>query len=223
MAFSNFDPKLFLTSLIVTILSITLHEFGHAIAADKLGDPTPRRQGRVTLWPDKHFDIAGFIMIILTSLAGRGLGWGKPVEFNPRNLRNYRRDVLIIAIAGPIMNLLLALVFGLILRVIYLMPNAESILDGDGPMGLTTWGLFLYMFVWRNLGLMLFNLIPIHPLDGSKILGSLLPPKHAEAYDRLVQPYGWTVILIAAYMFPGAIGSLLSPAINQMSRLIIGF
>ncbi len=217
----HFDPKSFLVSLIVVILSIALHEFGHAISADKLGDPTPRRQGRVTLWPDKHFDIAGFIMILLTSIAGRGIGWGKPVEVNPRNFRNPRRDMFIVAIAGPLMNLLLAMIFGLILRVIFMSKNIGFLYTPDLEQ-YSTIGMFLSYFVDINLGLMFFNLIPIHPLDGSKLLGSLLPPAQAVAYDRTVGPYGYMIIVVFAFAFPGEIGRLIGPAIDKVGSLIVG-
>ena len=213
----QFEPKSFLVSMIVVILSIALHEFGHAISADKLGDPTPRRQGRVTLWPDKHFDIAGFVMIILTSIAGRGIGWGKPVEVNPRNFRNPRRDMFIVAICGPLMNLLLAMIFGLILRVIIMTHQAGSLYTPDAA-DYSTLGMFLMYFVDINLALMFFNLIPVHPLDGSKLLGSLLPPAQAAAYDRTVGPYGYMIIVFFAFAFPGAISHLIYPAVDNVWR-----
>src|SRR5579862_4347093 len=99
------DPEAFVVQLVVIVLSIALHEFGHAISADRLGDDTPRRQGRVTLWPDKHFDPIGFIMILVTLNIGRGLGWGKPVMVDFYKLRLPRRDMLLVAVCGPLMNL----------------------------------------------------------------------------------------------------------------------
>ena len=103
--FTNIDIPLIIVSIVVTVLSISLHEFGHAISADKLGDDTPRREGRITLWPDKHFDPFGFFMIVFTSFGGRGLGWGKPVMVQPRHFRRPRRDMVVVAVCGPVMNL----------------------------------------------------------------------------------------------------------------------
>src|SRR5947207_5553335 len=93
----NFDPHRFLVNLLVVILSITVHEFAHALAADRIGDDTPRRQGRLTLLPTEHFDPLGFLMIVFTSISGMGMGWGKPVEVNPARFRHPRRDMIIIA------------------------------------------------------------------------------------------------------------------------------
>ena len=168
---STVDWQKYLIQVIVIILSITLHEFGHAISADRLGDSTPRREGRVTLWPDKHFDPLGLIMILWTSLGGTGLGWGKPVMVNPNNFKHPRRDMMIVAGFGPLMNLLLAIVFGLVLRGA-VMVHPDSAYDW---MEHTVSGTFVFSFVWLNLLLMFFNLIPMHPLDGGKLLSNVLP------------------------------------------------
>ena len=209
--FSHFDPRVFLVSLIVTVLSISLHEFGHAISADKCGDPTPRREGRITLWPDKHFDPVGFLMIMITSIAGRGIGWGKPVMVRPSNFGNPRRDMVIVAACGPVMNLLLAIVFGIVLRVMVATNHANLLVQHNVPIGSTTTaydlltvpGLFLVMFVLRNLGLMFFNLIPIHPLDGSKIMGGFLPVNLSIQYDRFMGQFGPLLLMLVCFMSPG--------------------
>jgi Zn-dependent protease len=211
---SGFDLQSFLIGLIVIIISISLHEFGHAISADRLGDDTPRRQGRVTLWPDKHFDPVGFIMIIFTLLAGFGLGWGKPVMVNPGNFRHPRRDMVIVAAFGPLMNLLLALFFGLILRFAYATGHTDW-------LGQTS-GAFVFQFLLTNLGLMFFNLIPVHPLDGSKILSGLLPLDQAIRYDRFVGQYGPLVLIVLAFSGGRIIGQVISPAVIHTARLIIG-
>ena len=226
--FANFDLTVFIVSLIVTVLSITLHEFGHAISADKLGDDTPRREGRITLWPDKHFDPYGLFMIIFTSIAGFGLGWGKPVMVNPRHFRWPRRDMVIVAACGPVMNLALALFFGLILRAVYMTHHESWIYRPDAELSRTFYGqytlpgLFLLMFVTRNLGLMFFNLIPIHPLDGSKILSGLLPINLSIEFDRFVGQYG-PLLLLGLCFFGGPIlGQIVSPVVESAFKVIVG-
>ena len=225
---ASFDLIQFVVSLVVTVLSITLHEFGHAISADKLGDDTPRREGRITLWPDKHFDPFGFFMIMFTSIYGRGIGWGKPVMVQPRNFRNPRRDMVIVAVCGPVMNLALALFFGLIFRAILMAHHIDWIFnlkaDEYAPMSAqyTLMGLFLYMFVTRNLSLMFFNLIPVHPLDGSKILSGLLPVNMAINYDRFIGQYGPLLLLGICFLGPQLIGQIIGPAVFAAFRLIVG-
>ena len=225
---ANFDLIVFIVSLVVTVLSITLHEFGHAISADKLGDDTPRREGRITLWPDKHFDPFGFFMIMFTSIYGRGLGWGKPVMVQPRHFRNPRRDMVIVAVCGPVMNLALALFFGLIFRAVLMTHHANWIFNPNADENSTYYGqftlpgLFLYMFVTRNLGLMFFNLIPVHPLDGSKILSGLLPINMALNYDRFIGQYGPLLLLGLCFLGPQLIGQVVGPAVNAAFDLIVG-
>ena len=219
--FSNFDPKRFIISLVVVVLSIALHEFGHAISADRLGDDTPRRQGRVTLWPDKHFDAFGFILIVITSLTGFGIGYGKPVMVNTRGLKHPHRDMMIIAAFGPLMNLLLAVVFGLILRFAFMTGHTAWMYDAD-TNGYSILGLFANAFLFRNLALMFFNLIPIYPLDGSKILSGLLPARQANAYDAFMSQYGFMILMVLVFMGTGILGRVLSPAITTTARLITG-
>lgn len=223
----GFDLELFLVSLIVIIISIALHEFGHAISADRLGDPTPRRDGRVTLWPDKHFDPIGFIMILMTTWFGFGIGWGKPVMVDDRYFRHPRRDMLIVSAFGPFMNLLLALFFGLILRLLISTGNVEMLIDPNSDAmtlfgQLTTTGKFLFSFVTINLSLMFFNLLPIHPLDGGKILSSLLPERTAAQYDRFMWQWGPIILLVAIMSGTGVIGMLIGPMIRKSFDLILG-
>ena len=205
----NFDPKAFLVTIIVLILSIALHEFGHAFSADRLGDDTPRRQGRITLWPDKHFEPVGFIMMVVTVLFGFGLGWGKPVQVNDRNFRHPSRDMIIVTICGPLMNLLLAVIAALILRFSI---NATW-LAGTGEQ-------FVTAFLEINLALMFFNLIPIPPLDGSKVLYGLLPFDIAVRYERFMGQFGLVLLLLV--LFTGVIGRIIGPAMLQTAALLVG-
>ncbi|HZO91649.1 MAG TPA: site-2 protease family protein [Chthonomonadaceae bacterium] len=212
--FHNFEPRQFIIGLVVLIVSIALHEFGHAFSADRLGDATPRRDGRVTLWPDKHFEPFGFIMIVFTMLAGFGIGWGKPVMINPRNFKNPRRDDIIVTACGPLMNLLIALVFGLILRMAIAADN-EALLH-------SLFGEFAQEFLIVNLALMFFNLIPIYPLDGSHILRGLLPTNLAVPYSRFMMQWGPIVLLLVCFSGSGILSTVVGPAVSSSVSLILG-
>ena len=208
---SHFDLHQFIISIVVLVCSISLHEFGHAISADYLGDPGPRREGRITLWPDKHFDPIGFTMLIVTSLTGFGIAWGRPVMVNPRYFKHPNRDMMIVTACGPLMNLLLALAFGLPLRFILERGGLEE-------------GSLVFQFLMRavliNLSLMFFNLIPIPPLDGSKILFGLLPFNLATQYERFMGQYGmWLLILL---LVTGGSSYIISPAVMHSMNLIVG-
>ncbi len=216
--FQHIDMERIIISLIVIILSITLHEFGHAFSADYLGDPTPRKEGRVNLWPDKHFDPLGFCMILFTSFAGMGIGWGKPVMVNPRYFRNPRRDMVIVTVCGPLMNLLLALVFGLAIRFIVLSGHDAWIFADNGSVN--TAGLFLERFLLINLGLMFFNLIPVPPLDGSKIFAGLAPADLAYKYERFVGMYGPFILMVL--IFTHSVSYIIGPALYKTAALISG-
>jgi Zn-dependent protease len=220
--FDSIDPRAFLVSLIVIILSITLHEFGHAISADRLGDDTPRRQGRITLWPDKHFDLVGFLFMIFTLLSGHGMGWGKPVQVDTRRLRHPRRDMLIVAACGPLMNLILATIAGLILRVSIGTNHMDWLMSDTARNGSSLAGEFLFQCLSINLSLMFFNLIPVHPLDGSKILSSLLPIHQAINFDRMVGMYGPIALMVICWMRPGIIWMIIGPAVSSTAHLLAG-
>ncbi len=208
---SHFNLQAFVISIVVLVCSIALHEFGHAISADYLGDPGPRREGRITLWPDKHFDALGFTMLIITSIVGFGIAWGKPVMVNPRYFKKPNRDMMIVTACGPLMNLLLALAFGLPLR--FMIQNG---MVQDGSLVLK----FFEAFVWINLSLMFFNLIPIPPLDGSKILFGLLPFDLAVQYERFMGQYGtWLIIIL---LMTRATSYIITPAVFYAASLIVG-
>lgn len=208
---SHFELHHFIISIVVLVCSISLHEFGHAISADYLGDPGPRQDGRITLWPDKHFDPLGFTMLIVTSIVGFGIAWGKPVMVNTRYFKHPNRDMMIVTACGPLMNLLLALLFGIPLR--FLISNAGWT---DGQLGYE----FFFAFVRINLGLMFFNMIPIVPLDGSKILYGLLPYRMANQYQSFMAQY--SQILLAILVFTGAAGYLIGPAVLESLGLLLG-
>lgn len=155
------NPVAFFAQAVALIIGITVHEFSHAFAATLQGDPTPQRQGRLTLNPLKHLDPLGTIFLLVA-----GFGWGKPVQFDPRFLKNPRLGPVIVGLAGPAANLLLVVVFGILLRVLAL----SGVITPESGV-FTLFSALLLM----NLVLLVFNLIPIPPLDGSKLLLALLP------------------------------------------------
>jgi len=198
------NPLVFLLSAVALLVAITIHEFAHAYAADKLGDPTPRLMGRLTLNPLAHLDPIGTILLLFI-----GFGWGKPVLFDPYNLKNPRRDAAIIALAGPFSNLLLASVFSIILRV---WSSPVSSLSVYSPI--------LTPFIYYNVLLAIFNLIPIHPLDGGKILVGLLPSDIGHTFDRFMQRNGMWVLLLLIFPIFGGV-SVITSVISPIVRLLL--
>jgi Zn-dependent protease len=158
------DPESIAMRLGILFGSIALHEFGHAKSADSAGDPTPRAYGRVTLNPLAHFDPLGAMMIVVTSLTGFGIGWGRPVLTNPSKMQNPRWDSFMSVLWGPLTNVIIAVVFALIFRFITR--------DGIPPTFAVE---FCLTAVVLNVSLALFNLIPLGPLDGHWLLGLLMP------------------------------------------------
>lgn len=196
------DPLVFLVVFPGLLLSITIHEFAHAFMADKLGDPTPRVQGRLTLDPRAHLELLGVAMIFFTRF-----GWGKPVQYDPYNLKEPRRDTALIAIAGPITNLIIATVLAMILK----LGLAPAIWLAEA------FGLILYI----NIILAMFNLIPVFPLDGSKILMSIIPPAQAIEYENFMEKYG--ILVLIALIMPWNGLSPASRLIMPVVNLIAGF
>lgn len=191
----------------VLLISLTIHEAAHAWSADKLGDPTARMLGRVSLNPLVHIDWIGTVLLPLIAIySGLPLiGWAKPVPVNTRNLRKPRRDFMFIAAAGPISNLLQAVVWAIALRM--LSVNADHVaLD------------FLRSAVFINLLLAFFNLIPVPPLDGGNVMLGLLPPRLAVPYSQLRQ-YGFLVLY--ALMFTGVASALIMPPTIFFLRILL--
>lgn len=199
------NPLLFSMVAAVLVLAITVHEFAHAWMADRLGDPTPRHQDRVTLNPLAHLDPIGTLAILLI-----GFGWGKPVMFDPYNLKNPTRDAALIALAGPASNLLLALILAI------LTPILGSIL----PIPAVAINAFGQLAIYFNVMLAIFNLVPIHPLDGGKIAVALLPKQLALEYDDFMRRYGIIVLLLLIFPFGGqsAISALILPVITFVAN-----
>lgn len=190
-------------------MSVVLHELSHGYAAVALGDPTPRIQGRLTLNPLKHLDPVGSVLVpIITSLFGFTFGWAKPVQWNPYNLKNPRSGEVIIAAAGPACNLLIAIIFGLLIRL--------SELPNFLPFSTSFIQISSYV-VLINIVLTLFNLVPLPPLDGSHILFSLLPPRLANV-RMVIERYSIFFLLIALFV----IWPLVSPLIYVLFHALTG-
>jgi Zn-dependent protease len=208
--FGQFDITEFIIKMAVLVLAITIHEFAHAITADRLGDPTPRSQGRISLLPPDHLDPVGTLMMVLSSIAGVGIGWGKPVMVNPRNFRNPIRDQAIVSAAGPASNILQAAAFAAIIRYTGALSPASSL------------EMLLQMGVMINLSLAFFNLIPLMPLDGSWILMAVLPRDLAARYHDWMVAYGALVFLGLVLLAPQVIWSLIGPPVAFMAQLLLG-
>lgn len=220
----EFDPTAFIIRMAVLILAITIHEFAHAFSADRLGDPTPRRQGRISLLPPDHLDPVGTIMMVLSSLTGFGIGWGKPVMVNPMNFRNPLRDHALVSVAGPVSNLLQASVFAVLLRSSGAITPDMRLYDvflmtGHGASPVVS---LLFMGVIINLSLAFFNLVPLAPLDGSWIMMAILPRDLSIRYTEWMMRYGQMVFLLLVLMAPGVLSSLISPPMWATARILLG-
>lgn len=177
--------------IIAILLALTIHEWAHAYAAWKLGDPTAKYEGRLTLNPIAHLDPMGTILFLLV-----GFGWGKPVPVDPRFFRHPKRDMAIVALAGPLSNLVLAFVG----EIATLLVGIFAVDPTSGIMMFISE--FLQIFMILNLSLMAFNLLPIAPLDGSKILLPFIPRRYEWDYERFMQygPYVLLFLLVAERM-----------------------
>ncbi len=199
--FSN--PLLFIVYIIALLVAITIHEFSHAYVADRLGDPTPRLAGRLKLNPFVHIDLFGMIFLFIF-----GFGWGKPVTFDPYNLKDPRKDAALISLAGPISNFILATGLSILLRLFIFLgfPLTSTI----GPI--------VAVFIQLNVVLGVFNLLPIHPLDGFKIVGGILPEDRAREWYEL-ERYGLIFLFMLIFPFGGS--SLLDIIIRPITTFIL--
>jgi Zn-dependent protease len=206
------NPAVLFISFLVLLFSLTVHEASHAIAADRLGDPTARLLGRISLNPMVHIDLLGTVILpLLAIFSGLPIiGWAKPVPVNGANLRNFRRDFTIIAAAGPASNVVLAIIASMAIRL--LDPESLSGLDAGSPIPM-----LLFDALQINVLLAVFNMIPVPPLDGGNVLMGLLPPRMAVAFDAF-RPYGFLVLY--ALMLTGLLSRLILPPAVFLLRLL---
>ena len=198
------DPQLFAAFVIAVIVGITFHEFSHAAVASLQGDQTARSQGRLTLNPLSHLDPLGSIALILA-----GFGWGRPVPVTPSRLRNRRFGHVLVGLAGPAANFVLAIVSVVALRIAY--PPGDLTFDVNFTLRL------LYTLVTVNVILGVFNLLPIPPLDGSTLLSILLPPSRQNIL-RFLEQYGIFLLLGLLILAP----NLLTPIFRSITEAIYG-
>lgn len=206
----NIDPITAAIGFGIVLISLTIHEAAHAWTADRLGDPTARVLGRVSLNPLVHIDPIGTVLLPIIAAVSHLpiIGWAKPVPVSMRNLRNPRRDFMIVAAAGPISNLLQAVVAAIVLRAL------DAALQGPSP-----WVAAVLRYgVEINLLLAFFNLIPVPPLDGGNVLLGLLPPRAAAMYAQ-VRQFGF--ILLYALLLTGIASQLIVPPTDFFERILL--
>lgn len=198
--------------IIAFALTITIHEAAHAFIADRLGDPTARVLGRLSLNPIKHYDPVGTtLLLVLVVMRSIGIpvipfGWAKPVPIDPYNLKDPRRDSALISLAGPLANMILASALAIIIRI---LPN-EMVFT------------ILFPVILLNVALAVFNLVPVHPLDGGKVLVGLLPSDLARQLDIFLSRYGLIVLIILIFPLFGG-NSLISSVIDPLVSVILNF
>jgi Zn-dependent protease len=199
---------------IMLLFAFPFHEFAHALAAYRLGDSTARLFGRLTLNPLAHLDPTGAAILAISMLVGFGIGWAKPTPVNPHNLRYGRWGEAIVAAAGPLSNLILATAGAIPLRYIYATGMDVPFLTG-----------VLELFVFINLLLMIFNFIPIPPLDGSKVLFAFLDPRTSFQVRPILEQYGTLILLLAIFpLFGGRslISIVFTALLNPLFALLTG-
>ena len=218
----------FIFSIAILILSVVVHEVSHGYIAYLLGDPTAKRAGRLSMNPLKHLDLTGsFIVPLMLVLLKSSFvfGWAKPVPYNPYNLKNQKWGPGLVAVSGPLSNFLIAGVFGLVALFLPLDPTAKTEIGLAAVNGAAIFragyapALFYFssMVVWINVFLGIFNLIPIPPLDGSKVLFSFLPYKWTNA-QIFLEKYGFFILLFFLFSF----SSVLLPVVFFLFRLFLG-
>ena len=192
------------------LFALTCHELAHGYVAWKLGDPTAKEQGRLTMNPLKHLDPLGVLAFFIMKI-----GWAKPVPVDPRYFRNPQQGMLLTALAGPVANILLAIVSAVLVKILGAIPVSSHLMYN---LIKPIYDMML-VSVWINVMLAVFNFLPIPPLDGSKVLMGILPPEQAMGYARL-EPYGFIILLVLFYM--GIIGKVIMPIIHFTVGMMMG-
>jgi Zn-dependent protease len=207
-----------ITYAIILLTAFPVHEFAHAWVADRFGDDTPRANGRLTLNPLAHLDPLGSLMMIIA-----GFGWAKPVPINPYILgRRSPAATMWVSLAGPMSNLLMAIIGSIFFRIGLASVTDITFMSGNILPNLS---LFVFLFIRINLWLMLFNLIPLFPLDGEKVLDYFLPPSAARVLES-IRPYGPMILMVILIVLPmvgiDVLGRVIQPAFNFLTSLLIG-
>lgn len=212
----NESPQMALIYLISTFLAcciaISFHEWAHAFVAYKLGDPTAKNMGRMSLDPMKHMDPIGMILFVLL-----GIGWAKPVIVNSLNLKNFRRDDVLISLAGPLANLILSFIFYGLYILVANMLRTTGALSNILPYAIVQ---LFYIVFQLNIVLAVFNVLPVPPLDGFHVVSSLFIRKNYPVVAFL-QKYGFIILIIL--IFSGAISAVISPIINGLAGVYSSF
>ncbi len=192
------------------LVAVVFHELAHGYVAYLCGDPTAKNAGRLTLNPLKHLDPIGTIVFLVT----RMIGWAKPVPINPLYFRNYRRDLIFVSVAGPATNFLIAFVAGIVLKILYGVHVNNAFIYYKILLPLA---IILKFTVQINIALCFFNLLPVPPLDGSKILMAILP-ENLNRYYSYLEPFGFVIILIL--LFTNMLDKILIPLIYTFTNLL---
>ncbi len=211
-------PQMLATALIL-FLGIGIHEYAHCKFADMAGDPTPAYYGRVTLNLTKHFEITGVLMMILTTMSGFGLGWGKASPVNPEKMRNPRVDWFVSVAAGPISNLVQATIYAFLLRMAFMGNLFSSLTE---PTSHEFIGCLLFYGVLINVGLACFNLIPFGPLDGHWLVGLLMPEKPRYYWFKFNRQIGMPGLFIAVLVLQAAHVRLTAGPVSWLFHLFVG-
>ena len=199
------NPIVAIAFIIGLVTAITIHEFAHAFVAYRLGDPTAKLAGRLTLNPASHLDPIGTLALLIV-----GFGWGKPTPFDPFNLRNIKRDSALISVAGAVSNFILAVTLSIPYQLAYYTGNLSMTLNSIYQI--------LSIIIWINLILGVFNLIPIAPLDGFKVLAGLLP---RDWYRDFIQTERYGIFILLLLLIMGAVGRILFPIVSFLFAFLI--
>ena len=224
---------LIIFQVVILIMSVVVHEVSHGLMAFKLGDPTAKYANRLSLNPIKHFDLWGSLIVPFFMIVsfGFGFGWAKPVPYNPYNLKDQKRGPAWVALAGPASNILVAIIFGLGARFITLsyvvkLAIIKNLFNFSGLSPLLS-GSFPAIFFWLfmmimaiNIFLAVFNLIPIPPLDGSKLLFAVIPM--SEKTKLMLEQFGFLLLLVIIFFLSTPLGYILSFVLSLFFRYVVG-
>ncbi|MDR3546601.1 MAG: site-2 protease family protein [Candidatus Limnocylindrales bacterium] len=217
----NIDPAMLVAVAIFLVVGFPVHEFSHALVAYRLGDGTAKMFGRLTLNPIVHLDPAGSFLLVASALLGGGfiIGWAKPTPVNPAMLRGGRRAEAWVAAAGPLSNLVMAGLAALVIRVIV----ALNMINSDASLFVAN---VIYLFVIINVALFIFNLIPIPPLDGSKVMFALMNPRTVWQIRPTLEQWGFLILIVVMIVPINGIsigGRVVGPLLDGLVSVLVGF